>query len=232
MAGTLSGITVPAAQRNLRVYNGSVDYWYASGLRCDLSSNSQFDHLRVSQNNGNGLVCGNGSVLNGCSAEANGFEGLQTGDRSTLTGCTAANNGADGIVTGTSSTLTFCTSTGNLSPYAGFAIDQDCTIIGCSAVSNYYGIYSSSGCTIKECTANRNSKNGITGSSALLIVNCTACYNSGDGIACASDCLINVNTASYNVNGIHVPPLARSTGLMATPPITTATWASSGRTIS
>jgi parallel beta-helix repeat protein len=207
VAGTLSGITVPAAQRNLRVYNGSVDYWYATGLSCDLSSNSQFDHLRISQNNGNGLSCGNGSVLNGCSAEANGFEGLQTGDRSTLTGCTAANNGADGIATGTSCTLTSCTSTGNLSPYAGFAIDKDCTIIGCSAVSNYYGIESSSGCTIKECTANRNSKNGITGSSALLIVNCTACYNSGDGIACASDCLINGNTASYNVNGIHFATL-------------------------
>lgn len=207
VAGTLIGINVPAAQRNLRVHNGTVDYWYSTGLSCYLASNSQFDHLRISQNNGAGLSCGSGCVLNNCSAEANGAGGLETGDHCTLIGCTAANNGFDGISTGTSSTLTSCASSGSLSPYAGFSIDDDCTIIGCSADSNYYGISANNGCTIKECTANRNGKKGISTGSGVLVVNCTACYNSNDGIACAGDCLINGNTANYNLNGIEVSGL-------------------------
>ena len=204
VVGTLDGITVPTLHRNLRVYNGSVDFWYGSGIDCGNSANSQFEHLRVSQNNGYGLNCGSGSVLNSCSADDNGYQGLRTGDLSTLNGCTSADNGFDGIYTGVSCTITACNSSGNLSPYAGFQINSDCTIIGCSARDNSYGIQASDHCTIKDCTANWNGEDGITTTFGTLIVNCTAGFNTGDGIACTYDCLISGNTVTDDLNGIAI----------------------------
>ena len=205
VAGTLSGIIVPAAQRNLRVYNGSVDYWYAAGLSCDLCSNSQFDHLRVSQNNGNGLSCGNGSVLNGCSAETNGLRGILTGDRGTLTGCIASNNHTDGIYTGSGCAMTACASTGNgrNGTYAGINIQDDCTVTACSANHNIgIGIYPGQGCTITDCTANRNGIDGIRAGTEGKVVNCIANFNSGNGITCYGDCFITGNVVCFNGNGV------------------------------
>ena len=199
---TLDGITMSAQHRNLRVCNGTVDNWYGSGINCGGSSNSQFDHLRVAQNNGYGIVCGDGSVLNSCTAEVNDFQGFSTGQRCTLTGCTSTANGFDGIETGNYCTITACTSNGNLNPYAGFNIGGDCTIIGCCADNNYDGISASYACTIKDCIANNNREDGITVGITSTVVNCIANSNATNGIYCQSECLISGNNACDNQNGI------------------------------
>jgi parallel beta-helix repeat protein len=207
--GTLNGITgpiftIPVSHRNLRVYNGTVDFWYGSGIDCQGASNSQFDHLRVSQNNGYGLICGDGSVLSSCSAEANGFQGLATGNRSSLTGCTSADNGFDGIDTGNYCTIAACTSSGNLDLYAGINTGGNCTVTACCANDNYDGIVSFDGSTVRDCTANGNAEDGIIITSGAVVVNCTASFNSTNGISCVSGCLISGNNAFYNLNGIRI----------------------------
>jgi parallel beta-helix repeat protein len=184
--GSANGIFVPAAHRNLRIHNGSAQSWGTRGIDCFNATNSQFDHLRVSQNGNDGLSCGDGNVLSEISAEANTNNGISPGNRCTLTACYAANNtGGDGIFTSDSCTVTASTAVGNIN---GFNIQNSCTMIGCTAASNTgNGIFPSDNCTIKDCTASSNSGTGINANDRCLIVNCTANSNgsgtTGSGIS-------------------------------------------------
>ena len=202
-SNTLNGINVPGLQKNLRVHNGSVQNWGQSGVNCGSASNSQFDHLRASQNRGMGILSGDGSVLNACCVETNGSFGMFAGAGNTLTGCTALNNSSVGIGSGSYCTVTACSVTGNGA--GGFAMGNNCSIIGCSSSrNNGHGFAMGDGCTVKDCTSTFNAFTGINGGALLTISSCTACYNSGDGIVCFRDCLISGNIASYNANGIRV----------------------------
>jgi parallel beta-helix repeat protein len=204
VSGLVDGIVVPAAHRNLRIRNGSVQSW-GTGINCTNATNSQFDHLRVS-NTVYGLKCGNGNVLSEISAEANTGAtgaGIFTGSRCTLKACYAANNNSDGFFTGDSCTVTASTSVSNGN---GFKIGTNCTIIGCTAASNSgSGIVPTNNCTIKDCTASLNGTGINAGSTARSsIVGCTASQNTGNGIVFGSDSLIMGNNASGNLNdGFH-----------------------------
>ncbi len=198
VTGSFSGITVPAAHQNLRIRNGSAQSWGGSGINCTNATNSQFDHLRVSQNlgdSGAGLACGNSNVLSEISAEAN------------------TNNG---ILTGESCTITASTSAGNI---YGFNIQNHCTIIGCTAVSNSgIGIYPSGNCTIKDCTAALNGTGIDAGDAAMSsIVGCTVLQNTINGIVSGDDSLVMGNNASGNgIDGIQAASNVRIVGNNAT----------------
>jgi parallel beta-helix repeat protein len=203
VTGSGDGIVVPAAHRNLRIRNGSAQSWGGNGINCNNATNSQFDHLRVSQNAAYGLNCGAGNVLSEISAEANGLQGIITGARCTLTACYAANNTSDGFFIGNSSTVTASTSVSNVN---GFNTDNQCTIIGCTAASNSGdGIFPNNNCTIKDCTAVLNGTGIYGGGTARSsIVGCTASQNTGNGIVFGSDSLIMGNNASGNgIDGFH-----------------------------
>jgi hypothetical protein len=155
-AGSFNGISVPGARRNLRIHNGAASGW-AIGIDCMNATNSQFDHLRVSQNLA-GFRCGDGGVLSEISADANTVgPGIQTGSRCTLSVCQASNNtNNDGIFAGDSCTLTASIATGN---QLGFDVQSHCIVTGCTAVSNTGsggGFAPTSDCTIKDCVANLN----------------------------------------------------------------------------
>src|SRR4029077_19402669 len=109
--GSNNGIFVPAAQRNLRIRNGSAQSWGGYAIYGKNATNSQFDHLRVSQNAGDGLLCGDGNVLSEVNAEANGIFGIETGNSCTVTASIAVSN------------------------LHGFSTLNQCTIIRCTAVS-------------------------------------------------------------------------------------------------
>ena len=228
VTGSLSGIYVPAAHRNLRVHNGSAQNWGGNGIDCYQASNSQFDHLRVSQNAVTGLVCGNGNVLNTCSAETNAY-GIDAGDQITLTGCTAVNNGHNGLIAGFDSTMTACTATGN-GGYGLFAYGST-TITACTANKNGYAGITTTGGTINagnhallsDCLAQTNYSGIVVGETAQLsdcwsisdgaygfsagynfhLGHCVAENNSGSGFGGGSSVtLIGCSAAANGSNGI------------------------------
>ena len=179
VGGSLDGINVPAAHRNLRLHNGSAQSWAGTGISSHNARNSQFDHLRVSQNGLHGLSCGNGCVVSSCTAAANAGDGILTSDSCTVTACTSVSNAN------------------------GFSTDNRCTIIGCTATLNTgYGIYPISYCTVKDCTASGNTFDGIHFADSCLITGNNASnngrhgFNSNDGSGQLNR--IDGNTASVN----------------------------------
>jgi hypothetical protein len=186
LAGSLNGISVQGAQKNLRIRNGSAQNWGSNGIACQFTTNSQFDHLRVSQNGAAGFNCGDRNVLSNMTAEANTGDGIRTGNSCTVTASTAASN------------------------VNGFNIQNQCTIIGCTAVSNSNrGIFPSNDCTIKDCTAVLNGVKGIETGDRSLIVNCTAnskgTGTSGSGIKGGiRQTVKNCNASENQASGIVV----------------------------
>lgn len=207
VSNSLSAILVTDAHRNLRIRNGAIKGW-SFGINAPGAMNSQFDHLRVSQNVV-GVLCGDGNVLSEVSSEANtgSSAALRTGAGCILTTCFAAsNNNSDGIATGAACTITVSTAVANVN---GFNTASGCNIIGCTASFNTgIGIFPGNTCTIKDCTAVLNGT-GIdaTGQSDLLITNCSASQNSGTGILGGDrsqiiGCTANLNGTGVNGSGI------------------------------
>ncbi len=215
VSGLGEGITMPAAHRNLRIYNGSVRGWGGAGINCSNASNSQFDHLRLSQNFAGGLRCGSGNVLSEISAESNtGGEAIVTGIRCILSNCSASNNtGPAGIATDASCRLSNCSAANN-SVTDGIATGNACTLTHCTAVSNTSGASTSSGistgtqsaviaCTVagtdnSNPTGTSSTGIGIRTSSKCTIIDCTVTSNKGDGILFTANCLVRNNTCQAN----------------------------------
>ena len=207
VSNSLSAILVTDAHRNLRIRNGAIKGW-SFGINSPGAMNSQFEHLRVSQNV-TGILCGDGNVLSEVSTEANtgSLPALKTGAGCLLTSCFAAsNNNSDGIATGAACTITASTAIANV---IGFNTASGCTIIGCTVSFNTgIGIFPGNACTIKDCTAVLNGT-GIDagGQSDSLIINCAASQNSGSGILAGDrshiiGCTANLNGTGVNGSGI------------------------------
>jgi parallel beta-helix repeat protein len=179
VAGSFNGISMSAApHRNLHIRNGTVQSWGFDGIICPAATNSQFDHLRVSQNGSSGLVCpGDGNVLSEISASANTGYGIYTGSSCTITASTAVSN------------INF-----------GIALSNNCTIKDCTANLNPVGIFVGSRSLIVNCTAAENTGNGIEFLADNLVTGNNASKNGGDGFH--ADSVLNHitgNTANDNV---------------------------------
>jgi hypothetical protein len=190
-SGTLNGVYVPGAQKNLLIRNGTIRGWGASGINsigAFGALNCQFENLRLSNNGAAGLYAVNSAVRN-CVAISNtvGFN-LQS---SSVTGCNAANNtGAGFLVTDSSlhessansnatgvsasqSTVSGCSVSYNSS--TGISTQYG-TVSGCTAYGNHVGI-TAGGSTVSGCTVNTNDGNGITAQGGCMILNNTCNYN-------------------------------------------------------
>lgn len=179
--GSLTAIDMELPLTNVRISNGSIQFWNIAGIHCASASNSQFDHLRISQSV-SGLFCGNDNIISEVIAEDNDTSGgIRVGDRCIVHACNVSDSDpADGIRTGSGCTVTASTSTGN---GIGFNLFANSTIIGCTASSNSgFGIAASDNCTIKECNASKNGSSGILVTRNCQIVSNTAVGNGGSGI--------------------------------------------------
>lgn len=178
--GAVAGVTA-FPHHNLRVHNGSARGWPITGIDCTYASNSEFDHLRVSQN-GYGFITGDYAVVTNVAAEGNtiGF-GIRTGSGCTIIACSAASNkGGDGIGTDGHGTIMACTAYLNVN---GFSIQDNSTIIGCTASENSAaGIEAISNATIKDCTLSHNQSDGIQVLSGCQMVSNNASGNLSAGI--------------------------------------------------
>jgi|GEM_PF-1212356 hypothetical protein len=98
VAGSLQGVSVGLPVQNFALYNGTISGWGGNGVGSGSAANSDFQHLRISNNGGTGLVAGFSSTINACVVTANGSAGISAGEASTISGCVARTNLGDGIV--------------------------------------------------------------------------------------------------------------------------------------
>ena len=128
VSGIVYGIYIPGAQTNVTVRNGTVSGWGNVGVDSisQLSFNMVFERLNVSacnmgiypmgagvvrdcncQNNNDGIVCNNGGIISGCTANNNVYDGIVANYGIVVSACSAQNNGNYGIYVA-SSTVSGC----------------------------------------------------------------------------------------------------------------------------
>jgi copper-binding protein NosD len=111
--GSLDGIRVVGALKNITVRNGTVRGWGLSGVSLASCRNSRLESMTVSENGSYGMVCGHGSIITGSLAYSNGGYGIACNPGSVVRDCTALSNSLSGIIVSESS-VSDCTSKGNV----------------------------------------------------------------------------------------------------------------------
>ena len=225
LSGTAPGISVPAAQKNVHLRNGTIRNWNGSGIAASSVTNSVFRDLRLSDNFDNGLVTGAGVLVVDCVADSN-IVGLNVGAGSTIRSCTVSNNLSDGISSGGGCTITGCTARGNNGN--GILASAGCTVVACTAIGNVAGNGIQAGAQsvvkdsassgnngagikvsgdrsiVESCSADSNGGMGIVAAgngTGTVIRKCSAADNLSDGINAYRNCLIIDNLSTGNGNG-------------------------------
>lgn len=153
VAGTLSGITAGVGLTSISIANGGVRSWAQSGIVVDASA-STIQNIRavgntqlgirvggsavvkdcLSQQNGTGLACGEGSTVLHCSASVNTGNGIVLSNECAIATCASSLNGGDGISMGFLSSVTNCTASQNKGN--GISGASSNVITGCSVSEN------------------------------------------------------------------------------------------------
>jgi parallel beta-helix repeat protein len=190
VTNALSGIRVANPHVNLVIRNGTIGHWTV-GVDASAASQSRFESLRVSQNNGNGLSGGAGSAVDGCRCASNQGVGISVGANSQLNRCGASGNLQEGIVTGSESHVLACTSASNQAS----------------------GIKAANNCILSECVALGNTGSGIVAGTDAQILNSRASNNGLLGISVGADATLNGCVVSGNLdNGIGAAESAQVIG--------------------
>jgi parallel beta-helix repeat protein len=127
VAGSLAGIDLEGARRNVVVRNGTVRAWGEKGLALSGAASSQIEQVR--------------SLLNGAA-------GLHLGESGRAHSCIASDNGGFGIEVGSGTTVSQCVASGNLD--GGIKAGSGCAIRDCMVVSNdSHGLQVASACVIE-----------------------------------------------------------------------------------
>jgi parallel beta-helix repeat protein len=209
VTGTLEGIVVPAAQKNIEIRNGTVRSWGRHGVDALNANNSILMSLRAFTNGWestfqDGLRVGENSLVRLCVGEANQYNGIYAGSGCTVSECTTRSNGADGIKTQSGCTVSECTARSNGAD--GINTQSGCTVSKCTARSNGAdGISGGPRNTVSECTATDNGAGGIRLFNVGRVSECTAVDNGAFGILALSGSTVIACMASSNDgNGISV----------------------------
>ena len=143
-SGSVTGINVPAAQKNILIRNGTVRGWTNGGINASNATNSVIQGIRLSNNTAPStfsdvatLSIGNGSTVKDCFVANNtNSHGISVGNACAVNGCVARAN-SDGI---------------------GIRTTDDCYVVGNISDSNGTGIDVGSGNRIESnsCTFNLN----------------------------------------------------------------------------
>lgn len=204
--GTVAGINVANAQKNLCIRNGIIRGWTGAGVQASASGNSMYEDLRVSDTGG-GILVGTDSVVRDCSVSdtvkttnAVAHPSIQTGNGCSVKNC-VTNGGDYGIQVGENSVVAFCSA--NNAAGGNFAIGIDAgsgsTITNCSVGYNTFGINTAFGCSVLNCTARRNIY-GIQTSDSCYLAGNAADYNSDSGFYLGRFSRIDSNSATANTS--------------------------------
>ena len=162
-SGNVTGINVPAAQKNILIRNGTVRGWTNGGINASNATNSVIQGIRLSNNtaqstffNVAGLSVGNGSTVKDCLVASNAnSDGISVGNACAVTGCVARAN-SDGV---------------------GIRAIDNCYVVGNISDSNGTGIAVGSGNRIESnsCTFNLSAGVGISsGTTNNLVIHNSA----------------------------------------------------------
>jgi hypothetical protein len=125
-SGNVTGINVPAAQKNILIRNGTVRGWTSGGINASNATNSVIQGIRLSNNTASStffnvaaVSVGNGSTVKDCVVAQNAnSHGISVGNACAVSGCVArANSAGVGI-----RALDSCYVVGNISDSNGTGI--------------------------------------------------------------------------------------------------------------
>jgi parallel beta-helix repeat protein len=200
-----AGILVNGPHTNLTVCNGTVRNWGGVGIDASQCSGNRFENLTILNNNGDGLDCGDSSLINHCTASLNTGTGFSAGPNSTFISCiaTANTNGGvgDGFVGAAQCQFIGCKASFNSG--VGFFPTSNGGLKDCIAAQNgQQGIYAGvfSGFTIKDCTAAGNALDGISVGTGVTVSGCTSTGNGHLGIGAGTGCMITGCTTVSNAS--------------------------------
>lgn len=128
VTGSLAGIDLEGARRNVVVRNGTVRDWGGKGLALSGAVNSVVEHVRASGNGGAGIHLGELGRVESCLAADNGGFGVEVGSGTTVSACIASANAGGGIKAGDGSVIRDCTVAGNESH--GIQVASGCLVQG------------------------------------------------------------------------------------------------------
>src|ERR1700719_373122 len=146
-SGSVAGINVPAAQKNILIRNGTVRGWTNGGISASNASNSVIQGIRLSNN----------------TAPSTFFNiaGLSVGNGSTVKDCFVANNSnSSGISVGSACSVSSCVARAN-SDGAGIRVMDSCYVVGNISDSNGTGITMGSGNRIDSNSCTSNASAGV-----------------------------------------------------------------------
>ena len=208
--GSLAGILINTAQKNIVVRNGSLRSWGQSGINSVLAVNLKLEGLVSAENGGVGINAGaNGNIVD-CRAHANGGVGIQANSNAVISRCGSTNNGGRGFNVGNSSTVTACVAVGNGD--AGFGGNIQSVFNDCAARDNNGDGFVVSGATLTNCFARDNTGSGFDISTGSTATTCTAANNSGSGFVFHNGCVIRGCSSFFNSShGFHAQASARIT---------------------
>jgi parallel beta-helix repeat protein len=195
--GSGRGIVVSNSHCNLRVCNGSIANWPAQGILAENASNSQFEHLRLSQNGSGGLQAGRGSTIAACVAEKNASEGIRGLERCMIQNCVSCSNSIGFKLQGDGGRISDCVAAGNTN--SGIVVQGViCSINNSTAKANGQdGINVADGCRVDLCLVIMNQRHGI-----LTGNGCTVNSIGNAGIRPAGNARIDDNLVYANSFGI------------------------------
>ena len=143
-SGSVTGINVPSAHKNILIRNGTVRGWTNGGINASNATNSAIQGVRLSNNTAGStffgvatLSVGNGSTVKDCLVAQNtNSHGISAGSACTVSGCIARAN-PDGV---------------------GIRVIDSCYVVGNVSDSNGTGMSMGSGNRIEgnSCTSNFN----------------------------------------------------------------------------
>jgi hypothetical protein len=175
LAGSLDGIAVPAAQRDLVVRNGTIRGMGNSGIWASNATSGHFQNLIVDQNGQHGLLAGAGTRVESCTVSNNTIGGMTTVGSSQVQSCIAHGNVDFGINAGPRS-----------------------QVLDCQSSNNRLGIIANDGCEVSRCNVDDNQREGILANNGCWIGDCNARNNGFDAIRVSFSCSVLRNNTNGN----------------------------------
>ncbi len=174
--GSGFGILVSNASTNIEVKNGTVHNWPDDGISAFLATNSNFSHLKIENNQGDGLVTGKNCSIDHCISNTNLFDGIDADHHSIIEHCIASNNSDDGIEVSNSCIVNNCTSQDN----------------------NDNGFNTGTGCTLRNNTSTTNGDRGYVADNGSTLYGNIARTNTSHGFDIGAACFAQMNVSRAN----------------------------------
>jgi hypothetical protein len=190
------GITPNGSWSNIVIRNGKLSGWTRSGIGAGTLAHCIVEDVISSENRLSGIVVGDSSIVQRCSARRNGLSttsqsGIWVGDGAMVSDCTVSgHDGPDsiGIRADSRGVIRNCTVIENNSTNgSGISINSYGVIVNCVVTSNRggtnnLGIYAGVNSQVKNCIVSINSGDGIVSFDNSYIVENECTGNSGGGI--------------------------------------------------